>query len=339
MFSVPATVSATCLRPAPLAPGDGSGDGSGDGPARAVMLSVTDQRTRSFFEPLAALASLAACDRRWRCVLDAHTVWLALMGLQVHNALPPPFSCMLLARHIHAARNHPHLTRRILCGLNSQTQPETALAEASKTKTMAMIFVQLTPEDEATYWREKFLRGMKTSAVPSLAQWQDVASAYVFMRETNGDALSSSALVELIVGGKNGTPDNKILSAFVFALLADQNLALRVCRSARSQDGSKKVEEDKAPEEAPRQLVSIPKGAERLLVDVASIGHALGFLHGIDMNALLVTPSVAKWNLDRKLRLSRSTTRALARALANCSELQLYDLLKPLGCGKHFSSR
>ena len=190
MLSVPASVAAMCLRDKPLPPGTSTEESQ----ARGLKLSMTDQRTRGYFEPMASLAALSACNRHWRFTLDLHEVWLASMGLKVHNVLPPCFSRMRLARHIHAARKHPHLTRRILCGLNSQKQPEIVIANVPPKK-MSTIIVQLAPHEEASYWLERFLSLMKTSAVPTLAQCGDVASAFAFMRESNGVALSPKSIV------------------------------------------------------------------------------------------------------------------------------------------------
>ena len=129
---------------------------------------------------------------------------------------------------------------------------------------------------------------MKTSAVPTLAQCGDVASAFAFMRESNGVALSPKSIVELIVGGKNGSPHNKILSAYVFALLTDPSLAARRSASGvgppRAGAGRAEVKEGEASEESPPRnpnqnpKMNTPEGTEQLLSDVSSTAHALGFL-------------------------------------------------------------
>lgn len=353
MLSVPAVITKTCIRPSTdalaMSP---SAQNHNDTLVRALLHLVRDRQTLMLLDGLSSLATLTAVSHEFCSALDTNPAWLAIMGLSVDNAVPALFSFKLLAKHIYGFRNHQHLNRRILVGLESSPKPENIISESAAKGKLTPIIVHLTPADEKEYWLERFLSLLKTSSVPTLSQWKDVASAYVLVRQTQGDNMTAKSLVDLVVAEEGF---NKVLAALVFALVADSTLSTSIMShntalNPDSASGEKKAinlsaEDVNDAAKSDSTDVSIGKvqesikssdAVERLLTDITSISHALGFLNGLTVEDLFVSIKSQAWKLNRKLRLPRIVRRALAHALANCSPMQLFDLNKNAGLWKSF---
>lgn len=119
------------------------------------------------------LAQLSGTCRELRNLLDRSEAWAWLCNVKVANlrSLGNFFSTFLLAKQVCAARAHEHLTRKILLGLGSA--PEKALLTG-----LTEVFVCETPADESIFWIKRFAGCLRTSAVPTASQVEELFTAF-----------------------------------------------------------------------------------------------------------------------------------------------------------------
>jgi hypothetical protein len=293
-------------------------DGGAIAPALPVQATATMHRFRPF-------ARLAASCKELRDALDGSAVWPLLCRVRVCNqrALRPGFSTFLLARQLHAAQAHAHTMRGILLGLGAN--PEQAAA-ASLKKQVADLHVCEGGVDEVQFWRKRFDATLRTSAVPTAAQWEEMRAAFAALRglaapaaaaagssSAPGGAESPLATTEEMVGMACGEGTNGILRAAAFALLADPALAdpappppppppavdadAVAAAAAAAADGERQRCARRRRTLAAQELEAAG-GHRMLLAGSGSVGTmlaAVGFLHGLSVDDVMAE----KWELGQ----------------------------------------
>ena len=179
----------------------------------------------------AELARLTAACRELRNLFDRSEIWTSRCHLRVANlrTLGEHFSTFLLARYIFTQRTHAHLTRNILRGLGAA--PESQLLSSN---TVTEVFVCETPQDEQAFWTKSFARALRTSAVPTITQVDQLRSALAIILAIGmHDDVAPMATVKEIVEMACADGSNSVLRAVVFSLLCDPEL-LRTAESGAS---------------------------------------------------------------------------------------------------------
>eukprot|EP01044_Picomonas_judraskeda_P006402 COSAG03_NODE_636_length_6600_cov_796.513921_1_plen_586_part_10 len=311
----------------------------------------------------AELARLTAACRELRNLFDRSEIWTSRCHLRVANlrTLGEHFSTFLLARYIFTQRTHAHLTRNILRGLGAG--PESQLLSSD---TVTEVFVCETPQDEQAFWTKRFASALRTSAVPTISQVDQLRSALAIILAIGmPDDAEPMATVEEIVDMACADGSNSVLRAVVFSLLCDPELLrtaesgasdLDKCNSTRAYaagylDAYKALdlasikqlsateatspgpggEKPETPVGDSRAPSLIGDGGARLLADVGSAKMALGFLHGLTVDDI----TDEKWQLKKK-GLPMATQRAFLDAFMGFSFVQLCDFWRARGLWKVF---
>ena len=179
----------------------------------------------------AELGRLTAACRELRNLFDRSAIWTSRCHLRVANlrTLGEHFSTFLLARYIFTQRTHAHLTRNILQGLGAG--PESQLLSSN---TVTEVFVCETPQDEQAFWTKSFASALRTSAVPTISQVDQLRSALAIILAIGmQDDAEPMATVKEIVEMACADGSNSVLRAVVFSLLCDPEL-LRTAESGAS---------------------------------------------------------------------------------------------------------
>lgn len=309
----------------------------------------------------AELARLTATCRELRNLFDRSDVWTLRFGLRVANlhGLSEHFSTFLLARHIHSQRAHAHLTRNILLGLAPSHQESFSEKQLLSSTAVTEVFVCETPQDEQAFWTGRFASALRTSAVPTVTQVDNLRSSLAVVLAIGADDADPMATVEEIVAMASTEGTNGVLRAVVFAMLCDpeQMLTNQAQAQAEPQSDTSPAADDmvidagdaappatdaqsarsakkpKAAGNAPptRLRPLIGDSGYSILADVGCAFQAVGFLHGLNVDEVMEE----KWKLTKKA-LPAAIHRAFLDALAGFSCMQLYDLWRTRGFWKAF---
>eukprot|EP01048_Picozoa_sp_COSAG05_P009910 COSAG05_NODE_841_length_7021_cov_5.980352_7_plen_714_part_01 len=303
------------------------------------------------------LARVTASCRELRNLFDRSEVWALRCGMRVANLhqLSEHFSTFLLARHIHARRTHTHLERNILLGLGAA--PESQLLSSSS---VTEVFVCEEPQDEQAFWTKRLASSLRTSAVPTISQVGQLQTALAVVLGIAEDSVESMATIEEIVAMVSADGTNDVLRAAVFSLLCDPELMAHMAEATVDKKDSAAGTEDEPMEvdnpagaakeaqdarlakmskatstgEQPPRARAAPLIGERgftLLTDVSTVQHAVGFLHGLNVDELMEE----KWKLKKK-GMPLAVQRAFLDAFASFSVVQLCDLWRTPGFWKAF---
>ena len=291
--------------------------------------------------PISSLVLLCQLSKNMHNYLDVHNIMLASIGFRVQNkTFSGHVSRLLLARSLTLASKVPELTRQILNGLGGSQNPEKIMAsKLSKTKKLTNLLLHEVPEDEAAYWRERFLSLLRTSSVPTLIQAQDVASAYSYVTVPTCSSIpkmTPSEVIDIVLEQVGTQKGNSFLFSYLFALTSNP---FSVDRSgsphAFNTDDDKNEKENEKSSSSSSSSTKIkrntPSNAFKLLTSVDDILHAIGFLHHLSIDDL----QLDKWDLKPKktpdaiqMTFPTKTKRAIFHSFLTLSPQQLYDVQK-----------
>lgn len=306
---------------------------------------------------LRELASVTAACRELRNLFDRSEIWAERCGMRVANLhqLSEHFSTFLLARYVHGRRTHAHLERNILLGLGDA--PESQLLSSSS---VTEVFVCEAPQDEQAFWTKRLSSSLRTSAVPTVSQVEQLQTALAVVLGIAEDGMEAMATIEEIVAMASGDGTNNVLRAAVFALLCDPGLIAHTVvatsgthtaeatvdkkDSAAGAEGEPREEVDArlaemstvtGTGEQPPKDWAPPLIGDRgfaILADVGTAQHAVGFLHGLNVDELMEE----KWKLKKKKGMPAAVQRAFLDAFASFSFVQLCDFWRTPGFWKAF---